>query len=497
MSKCPTVIGDFEFPLEDITRAVRERRLLSMEIEFSQKCNFRCPYCYVASESGSLGEMTVEESRDVIQQAVDLGARKIIVLGGEPMIYPRIREMIQFMRGKGLTVEMFTNGSGMTAEAARFMFEQSVRVVLKMNSRDGAIQDLMAGKDGAHRIIADALANLRAAGYPTGEKVLAISTIISRKNEDELVEMWTWLREQNIEPYFEMITPQGRSRQNEWLYPDLEKTRQVFEAIAEIDRTRFGREWDPQPPLVGNRCLRHQFSVFVNTFGDVMPCVGVTIRVGNVREKKLREIIEDSEVIQDLRHYRGLVKGPCGQCDKADRCYGCRGAAYQMTGDYMGSDPLCWLNTGRQSEIRALPMAVEDLIPQKAPMRIVDRLLSVGERTAVAELVVPVESPFVDEAGGLDEAAYVEIVAQATAAMNCFRTKRNGREQEGFLLGTKDFRILGKARSGDRLTISLFKQTKFGDFGIVEGTVSRNGDVLAKGEVKIWHKAEEVAHAAL
>jgi MoaA/NifB/PqqE/SkfB family radical SAM enzyme len=42
-------------------------------------------------------------------------------------------------------------------------------------------------------------------------------------------------------------------------------------------------------------------------------------------------------------------KGPCANCDLADGCYGCRGTAFQVTGDYLASDPLCWRNRGDES----------------------------------------------------------------------------------------------------------------------------------------------------
>jgi MoaA/NifB/PqqE/SkfB family radical SAM enzyme len=43
------------------------------------------------------------------------------------------------------------------------------------------------------------------------------------------------------------------------------------------------------------------------------------------------------------------VKGPCGSCDLSDGCYGCRGAAFQVTGEYPASDPLCRRNCSDES----------------------------------------------------------------------------------------------------------------------------------------------------
>ena len=337
---------NLEFTEAEIRAAAAADRLLSMEIEFSRDCNFRCAYCYVEDRSAGPDELSRDEIREVLIQAGELGARKIIVLGGEPSIYPHLVEMLDFLVGRGFAVEMFTNGSGVTPELARVLASHRVRVVVKMNSRDEAVQDRLAGKKGAFRIIGQALDNLRGAGYPSQELFLAASTIICRQNLDELPALWQWLREQGIEPYFEILTPQANALDNPWLQVEPAELRDLFQRLAAVDRERFGRAWEPQPPLVGNRCMRHQVSCLVNARGEVMPCVGVTIPLGSIREQRLADILQH-RVIRDLKDYRQTIKGECATCDKSAECYGCRGAAFQLTGDYLASDPTCWRNCGK------------------------------------------------------------------------------------------------------------------------------------------------------
>lgn len=337
-------IYNLEFTEQEIREAVAADRLLSMEIEFSRICNFRCSYCYVPDRVEYRDELSREEIKDIILQAKTMGARKIIILGGEPSIYPHLVEMLRFLGREGLEIEMFTNGTGINRELATVLAEEKVRVALKLNSRDEAIQDQLAGKKGAARIIHTALATLREAGYPTADHFLAISTVICRQNIKELPAMWQWLREENIEPFFEVITPQANALENMWLNVDADELKELFTHLSAIDRERFGREWEPQPPLVGNKCMRHQVSCVVTATGDVMPCVGVTIALDNIRNNSLAHILKNSEVINNLKNYRNMIKGPCRTCEKAEECYGCRGAAYQMTGDYLASDPTCWRN---------------------------------------------------------------------------------------------------------------------------------------------------------
>ena len=492
MTTCQTRIYGSEFSQEEIEEAVKAGRLLSMEIEFNQVCNLRCIYCYALDNPGDRNELTVDEFKDVIRQAGEMGARKIIILGGEPLLYPHLMEMIAYIRDLGMEIELFTNGTKVTREMAQAFYEHDVRVVLKMNTFDESLQDTLAGRKGSYRLMQEALANLKEAGYPSETHPLGVSSIICQQNIDELPTMWEWLRDQNILPYFEMMTPQGGAKRHNMLEIDTRQVEEFFHRIAEIDRTKYGHVWEPKPPLVGGECLRHQFSCAVNSEGYVQSCVGITIPIGNVRKQPLKEILRDSEVVQDLKSYKNMIKGPCGECEKMNECYGCRGTAYQMTGDYLASDPMCWKNLDRRDEIMFLPVDAARVVPHKPPMLLIDNLLEVKERASVSEMTVRDDMIFVGDDGFLDEAAFPEIISQAIAAQEGFR-KLGSRspELEGFLLGLKKLEIFSRARVGDTLRITVFKAARYGDFGIIEGEVRRGDELVAKGELKVWQNSGE------
>lgn len=487
MSSCTSRIYGSEFTREEIEAASKTGGLLSMEVEFNSVCNFRCLYCYAANKPAPEDELTPAEFKDVILQARELGARKIIILGGEPMLYPHIMEMVRFIRGQELEIEMFSNGVNITPEAARELYENRVVVALKMNTFDEKIQDLLSGRSGAYRQIQDAFRNLKQAGYPNGVP-MGMSTVICRQNIHELADMWVWLRDQNLTPYFEMITPQGNAKRNEVLDVDVQQVRDLFHAISRIDRERYGYTWEPQPPLVAGECRRHQFSCAVNSRGDVQPCVGVTIPIGNVRKKKLAEIIRESEVVEDLRNHKKTIKGPCAACERSDECYGCRGAAYQCTGDYLASDPLCWKNADKQNHIVSLPVGTDGILPHHPPMRIVERLLDVKERMSESELRVTSDMIFVGEDRTLDAASYPEIISQALAAEKGFKNLGGRKKElEGALLGVKNLQVLGTARVGDTLRVRVAKTARYGEFVILWGEVFKGEEMVARGELKVWH----------
>jgi len=76
--------------------------------------------------------------------------------------------------------------------------------------------------------------------------------------------------------------------------------------------------------------------VMIQSNGEVNPCMLLQIELGNIREQSIRSIWENSPVLSKLRQ-RELLKGECAECT------GCRGRAYEETGDMMAADPGCWL----------------------------------------------------------------------------------------------------------------------------------------------------------
>ena len=334
----------------DIEVCLLRGGLLSLELEFTRKCNLRCLYCYASAGDPLEGEMTFEQIVDVVRQAKALGARKIVLLGGgEPLLFPKFSEIVKEINSLRLSQVLFTNGVLLTPESCQFLFDNEVDVVIKHNSFVAEVQDTLAGVPGVHRLIRRGLRLLQEAGYPTDGRFLGIQSIICRQNYGEIEQMWEWARERGITPYFEVLTRQGRAAKNPHLELSPEEIRDLFQRLAEIDKNHFNMQWVPKPPVAGFTCRRHQYSCLVNSQGFVQPCPGIDIRLGNILVKSLAEILQGSDVIRDLRRVHERIDPACRNCCLSNDCYGCRGNAYQITGDYFACDPSCWLLKGRMA----------------------------------------------------------------------------------------------------------------------------------------------------
>ena len=278
------------------------------------------------------------------------------------------------------------------------------------------------------------------------------------------------------------MTPQGRLLENRKLEVDPVDIGRVFAEICAWDRAH-GCQWEPQPPLVGKRCLRHKYSALVNARGDVFPCVGIDKKLGNILETPLATILSESHLIQDLKNHREMIKGPCRTCDRAERCYGCRGAAYQMTGDYLASDPLCWRNAGKLDEIETLPVSAARYLPHRPPMAMIERILAIGPESA-AEMTVRDGNPFLRADGTLDPAAIPEIAAQSAAAVDSFRF--NGAARPGFLISAKRVAVRRQIRRGDILCIRFGEENPLPKWYAIRFEIAlADGTPCADGEIDV------------
>ena len=474
----PFDVKKFDFSEAEALSAAADGRLLSAEIEFNRSCNYRCPYCYAAGSYDNC-ELGAERAADVIRQVAALGARKIVVLGGEPLLCRELKAHIELIGSLGMAAEVFTNASLMTPEWAEFFFTHGCRVVVKLNSLRPEVQEKLTGVPGALDKALRAIRILQEAGMDADR--LAASTVISTANEDDIVGLWQYLREHGVRPYVEIMTPQGRLLEHRALEVPPSRIKGIFDRIAAYDRAH-GYEWEPQPPLVGCKCLRHQYSCVINAVGDVTPCVGVTVTLGNVCRQPLADILAQSNVLRNLKNFRNTIKGPCRTCDKAETCYGCRGAAYQLTGDYLASDPLCWRNGSLFAQPPSLPSPAAQWLPHRPPMAMMDALTEFGEWSRVDAEVSPGNLFLRD--GVLDREAFPEIAAQASAVGSGF--EEDNHRIKGMLTGVRDLTVSAPVRVGDKLAVWVRKSVQIDNYYTVDFRICLpTGAVCAQGELSL------------
>jgi len=348
----PPILVGYTYEPGEAYRARDEGRLLAVRLETNRTCNLRCRYCY--AESGGGEEVPYAVLADVVAQAAALRARSVVVIGGgEPTLHPRFRELIERIHALGMTPVVFTNGLRVDATLARFLADHGASVMGKLDSLREDVQDFLAGRRGAARLIRRGLECLMDAGLGRaddgGRLRLGASFVTCRMNLPEIEDIWHFCRARGIFPNMEVLTPTGRA--NDQLADQgltTEEVQAYKSRLLELDRAHYGYDWLPYTPLAASGCLQHLYSLYVTAEGHVRPCAPTKFdehpalrRDGtyphNVRRRSLREIYDDP-LFAYVRHIDRHLEGKCAGCEHLDECIGCRGYAYAV-GVRAGKDP--------------------------------------------------------------------------------------------------------------------------------------------------------------
>ncbi len=98
---------------------------LSGSFELTSRCNFKCKMCYVCSPSNDRkameAELTAEQWIELGKQARDAGMFYLILTGGEVFLRKDFQKIYEALIEMGLNITIFTNGSLITPEKARWL----------------------------------------------------------------------------------------------------------------------------------------------------------------------------------------------------------------------------------------------------------------------------------------------------------------------------------------------------------------------------------------
>jgi predicted hotdog family 3-hydroxylacyl-ACP dehydratase len=137
-----------------------------------------------------------------------------------------------------------------------------------------------------------------------------------------------------------------------------------------------------------------------------------------------------------------------------------------------------------------MSVAIENLIPHRAPMRFIDALVECTETTAVATACFSADS-FAVVNGFVLETALVECVAQTVAAALGHRAKNSGQSDsgiaaKGMLVSVSNFKIHSRPLAEKQLRIKIREIKRLGLMLRISGEISCDEKLIALGELTLY-----------
>ncbi len=334
--------------------------------EITRRCNLHCVHCRSSSELEVKAhpDFSTEEAFRIIDDITSFARPVVVLSGGEPLLRKDVFEIARYGTDKGLRMCLATNGTLVTQDVCDKIKESGIRIVsLSLDGSTPEIHDNFRQQPGAFEGTVNAARLFRENGID-----FLINSSFTKRNQSDIPNVFRLAKELGATAwYMFMIVPTGRGEEIleelispedyeailEWHYEmekhekdilvrptcaphyyrvRLQKAKEQGEKV-EVRSLKFSTG--------GSKgCLAGQLIVLIDVDGNVLPCSYFPMSAGNIRERSLKDIWENSPIFKELRDWDSY-KGKCGKCEYIRVCGGCRARAYAVSGDYLAEEPFC------------------------------------------------------------------------------------------------------------------------------------------------------------
>jgi MoaA/NifB/PqqE/SkfB family radical SAM enzyme len=160
-------------------RATQDLHFLWLEI--TAKCNLFCSHCY--AESGPRadlhGNMAYGDWTRVLDEAAELGCRRVQFIGGEPTLHPQLADLVDHANHRGFAfIEVYTNATRLGKALVGCLQRSGVHVGTAFYSDDPSVHEHVTQGEGSWQRTVAGIQTVLAAGLP-----LRVAVVETERNQ--------------------------------------------------------------------------------------------------------------------------------------------------------------------------------------------------------------------------------------------------------------------------------------------------------------------------
>lgn len=316
-------------------------------------CNFACEHCWarLAKE-----KRTYKEIIAAVDKLHEIGVLHITVSGGEPFLRDDIKDILKYIKHKGMHLSVYTNGSLLSKklidELETIMDETDVVQI----SLDGANKDTFY-KQRKSMLFEKVLENIGFLGSSCiTTRVNMVATYINISEIEAVYKICNKLKVDTFSLSYVYDLNKGKSIYNkECIDKYLEQVTKCI-GLSDLYQTKF----KPFIPIdyysvQAQRSIYHDkvkfpsydlmLYRFINSKGDIYPEVSLEepeLKIGNIFEDDAEVILNKSIEIGNKLIMRDLKNTKCASCSMLENCRGGdMGRSYRIYKTVDCADPYC------------------------------------------------------------------------------------------------------------------------------------------------------------
>lgn len=339
---------------DDDTQYTIPENLQTLSLNIIEGCPLKCIYCLPsAPEIGKSKTMLpFDKIKEVIDSATTLGARILVLSGGEPLIHPDIYKIIKYAYDKGFyDVKVSTKATTITQEKALKLRHTGLKEIqVSIDSSVPDMYDKMVGVKKCYSNVMEGIYNLMYYNF-----AIIIKSVVTKHNIEDIPELCEDMLCRGIEKVrAEIVIPTGRAQKE--MVPNIDQFNILQKKLEEIEE-----KYKLNYKILGYRkygnaavCSGGINSVAVFSNGDVSLCERIAplleeVKCGNVYDNSLIDIWKSTE----MNKFRKLRNNDadCKKCDNKRICLGgCLLNSWIKFKEIAKADPSCIKKYGRENE---------------------------------------------------------------------------------------------------------------------------------------------------
>ncbi len=351
--------------------------------ELTLRCDQPCTHCGSRAGDARVDEWSTDEALAFVSDLAAMGAREVVLIGGEAYLHPGFLRIIRALRDHDIRAVMTTGGRSIDAALATQMVEAGLQGVSVSVDGLEATHDLMRASRGSFAQAFAAMGHLRRAGI----KQLSANSNLNRLNQGEIEPLYERLRDAGVSSWqVQLTTPLGRAADRAGMILQPWDLLELVPRIAALKERAFEEGVLIQPgnnlgyygpeeavlrslsPTQRDRwrgCPAGRFVMGVESDGAIKGCPSLQTShyvQGNARRVSLSQLWNSDTGPITFTRARTVDElwGFCKQCPFASECLGgCTFTAHALMGR-PGNNPYC--------HYRARAMAARGLRERLVPV---------------------------------------------------------------------------------------------------------------------------------
>lgn len=188
------------------------RKIDYVRISLTDKCNLRCVYCMpddVRFERNYINDdLGFDDYKFIIKMMADIGITKVRFTGGEPLLYPKLIELVKYTYNSGIEdIAITTNGMGLYEIASELRRSGLTTVNISIDS----LKEYKFKEITRYGKLTEVLKSINKC-LSLGIKVKINCVLINGFNDDEIIDFITLTMNFPIDVRFIELMPLGEAK---------------------------------------------------------------------------------------------------------------------------------------------------------------------------------------------------------------------------------------------------------------------------------------------